>query len=36
MFIEIVAFTLKYRQTIYKLIGKGRSRIKPLSKELRM
>ena len=35
MFVEIVAFTLKYRQLIYKLIGKGRNRIKPYSKEFK-
>lgn len=35
MFIEVVAFTLKYRQIVFKLIGKGRSRVRPFSKEFR-
>lgn len=35
MFTEVVAFTLKYRQVIFKLVGKGRNRIKPLSKEFK-
>lgn len=35
MFIEIVAYTLKYKQIIFKLIGKGRSRIKPFSREFK-
>jgi hypothetical protein len=35
MFTEVVAFTLKYRQIIFKLVGKGRNRIKPLSKEFK-
>jgi len=35
MFIEVVAFIVKYQQIVYKLIGKGRFRIKPFSKEFK-
>ncbi len=35
MFSEAVAYTLKFRQIIFRLVGKGRSRIKPFSKEFK-
>lgn len=35
MFAEAVAYTLKFRQIIFRLVGKGRSRIKPFSKEFK-
>lgn len=35
MFTEVVAFTLKYKQTVFKLVGKGRFKIKQFSKEFR-
>jgi len=34
MFYEVVAFTIKNKQIVYRLIGKGRNKIRPLSKEL--
>lgn len=35
MFVEAVAFTVKFRQIIFRLIGKGRSRVRPFSLEFR-
>lgn len=36
MFYEVVAFTIKNKQIIYRLIGKGRNKMRPLTKELSM
>lgn len=36
MFSEVVAFTIRNKQTVYRLIGKGRNKMRPLSKELNM
>ena len=35
MFTEVVAFTLKYKQIVYKLIGKGRFKVRQFSKEFK-
>lgn len=35
MFTEIVAYTLKHRQIVFKLVGKGRSKVKPFSKQFK-
>lgn len=35
MFTEIVAYTIKYQFIIFKLVSKGRGKIKPLSKEFK-
>lgn len=36
MFAEVVAFAIRNKQTVYRLIGKGRNKVRPLSRELSM
>lgn len=35
MFAEALAYTIRFKQTVFRLVGKGRSRIKPFSREFK-